>query len=307
MKFCLDVLGAAKYPDVVIKNVPTSFGIGVFAKEFGDAVPFVKKAIQAGFTFFRIHLVWDNLHNYGDQYLGALQTLSKLYNSIALSHPHVQFELSPFCEHILTKPDKYLDYTQKYAPNCVIVNSPGGTPKGHGAHSKKYKNETHGLNVSADANFSFDGSECADVDMKSTVDLAEYNGCENFFLWRYMLNLHSSMTDGTRNHIPTPNEIKQIIAWAKPKAPTSLPHDAIWKSISEKDFPVIITPLKTNKVTLQRSGKVIATLPYYGPYIDGRSRYYAPKQGYQLGACEVWINNKKYGDIDGAFRENAYR
>ncbi len=136
--------------------------------------------------------------------------------------------------------------------------------------------------------------------------------CDNFFLWGSKNNLHKtdSAADGAnRNYPPDANYMKGLVALAQPKGVAGLPEKDWWKPMSEKNKPVLISPIKTNQVVLKRNGKVIATLPFYDKYTDGRWRYYTKGvQGFQLGAgLELWINNVKQGLLNGAFRENGER
>lgn len=309
MRFCVDVLGAAKYPDVVFKNVPKNIGLGVFALEFGDASGFVKSALSKGYEFIRIQMLWShNNHTYGDKDLPALNKLARLYNNIAIANPQAKVQLSPFCEHLLYNPDKYCDYVAKLAPNCEVINSPVKIGAKRGAFSKKYKNECHGSNPrpnSGSFNFSYDGSDAFNSDVEGVK--ANMSSAENFFVWGPPFNLHRDENDKTRNSPPTSEYMKAALYLFNTRGKCSLPKDALWKPMSEKWKPCLITPKKASKIELKRAGKLIATMPYYGTYVDGRHRYYTSTQGYKIGQVEVWIDGKLYGKVDAGFRVNAYR
>ncbi len=304
MDYGIDCLGLAEHGDVVFANVPTTFALGIFAEEFGDALPFLRNAAKAGFRSFRVHLIWDHNHDYGDQYLPKLKSLTPLYERFAVNHPNCHVELSPFCEHNIHAPDKYLDLVAGLAPHCKAVNSPLPT----GGISTRYKNECHGSKarpLQGHFNFSYDGNDAYNADVEKMRTTMQH--CDTFYVWGSKCNLHRTDTTPERDSPPDANYMKGLVALATPKGVTGIPARDTWKPESEKGVPVLISPIHTNHVELHRDGKVIAMLPYYGPYTDGRSRYYAHAQGFEIGLCELWINGVKQGVLNGAFRENEYR
>lgn len=308
MKICIDVLGGVKYQDAVLRTIPTTVGLGIFAEEFGDAIPFVKKCILKGFTFFRIQLIWSHRnHVYDDKDIPTLRRLAKAYQAIAAVNPLVKIELSPFCEYAasLKNIDKYCDIVKVIAPSCEVIASP---VSGNSNYSKKYKNEIHGTHVSAlngRFNFSYDGNDAFNSDVKNV--LKHMANAEYFFLWGAGCNCHKDENDKSRDYPATPMYLEALIYLLGDKGKCSLPKNSLWKPMSEKWKPVFICPTKAKEVVLKRDGKTIATMPYYGSYIDGRHRYYANIPGYKIGAVEVWINDKLYGYVDAGYRVNDYR
>lgn len=100
------------------------------------------------------------------------------------------------------------------------------------------------------------------------------------------------------------------------KGNTSVPKGWLIKSHAERhgfvdpkgDNLLVISKIKTNEVVLKKQGKVIAKLPYYAAYDGGGYRYYYSSYGFKLGAgLELFLNGKKYGTINGGFRDGSYR
>lgn len=307
MKHLIDTLGGATYPKL-LKYIPNDIGIGGFAKEFKDAkttFDVYRRQLENGRDFIRMQLIWShNNHSYGDSDIPALEKLGAMYDGLAASHPGQEVYLSFFCEHKLKNPDKYGDILAAAAPHCIIVN----TPSGEGSFSKKYLNEVHGKspsNPQGAESYSTDGDDAFEMNIegiRTFLSDAEFIG-----IWTPNFNLHATETDKNRNTPPTEHTMKSAVALCRPKGATSLPHDALWKPISEKGKPVFITPVKASEVVLKKNGKVIERMPWFGYYIDGRSRYYSKHHGYELGLVDIFINGKKYGTVNGSFRENSYR
>lgn len=312
MRFGLDLLGLAQYKSVALKNFPNNTALGCFMSEFGDALPAVEAILKTGkCPLVRFQLIWDRTHSYGDKHLPELKKQSIRCERLKQKYPNIIVEISGFCEHTLSNPDKYCKIVAALAPHCEIINSPvSRLPDGRkGALSKVFKNEVHGSHagpISGRYNFSFDGNDAFNSDIESIK--ANLNNAENFFLWMPAFNLHRDENDKTRNSPPTSGYMQGALYLFGTKGVCKLPKNALWKPMSEKWKPCLIAPVKTSKVLLKRNGKTIVTMPYYGSYIDGRSRYYTNGvQGYQIGQVEVWINGKKYGDVDAGFRVNDYR
>jgi hypothetical protein len=329
MIYGLDYLGLARYPRIAARDHPKGWAAGCFAETFGDAREAAKELLATGrVPKMRVHLLWSDTHEFGDKDMAALQRLASQWDEIARGHKNTAFELSPFCEHNLKNPDKYLDWVKHFAPSCTPVNTPW-----NGALSKKYKNEIHGTKKEAlkgNYNFSFDGDGCVDAD--STRIKRRHRKCDTFYWWSYQFNLRKNDNDPTprpeREAVPTPDLIDSIIYLRKQRGQVVLPKGWLWKSHADQHEapipeprafkPVMIGPLKASKLEVCASnGQVICTMPYYGPFADGRHRYYAPAMGYQLAekairiqgsaVCKVFADGKLIGRINPAFREGEFR
>lgn len=322
MIYAMDYLGGAKFKDVILKEHPDGWGAGCFAQAFSDALPIIDQLLATGrCPHLRVHLCWDDNHRYGDQNIPAIKKEAARYEKLHQKYPNITFELSPCCEHELKNPYKYLDIVKQYAPTCIPVNSPDSK----GSMSTKYKNEVHGNNAKSPRkgafNFSFDGNSSYDSDVESIK--ARLSGADIFFFWGANFNGKTKDTDTTprpnRRAWPSSSYIDSIIYQKDPCGAVSLPNNWTYKTHSEKGYkPVFIIPIRANQILIKaRNGQIIDTLKYYGTFVDGRFRYYSTNWGYQSAdkakriqgdpLVEVWVNGKKYGIINQAFRSGDFR
>lgn len=312
MIYGIDTLAGAKYPKVV-RSIPNTLAVGFFAETFGDAFPVVQRELESGRCKIRVHLLWSDSHSFGDRDIPKIRKLARKYQALAARFPG-RVEISPFCEHNLSAPDKYLDIVAAEAPAASIVNTPW-----KGAISRKYKNEVHGDHKAPNGvyNYSYDGTSATDANVEA--DKAKHSRADIFFIWSPRLNLKWSMKDATprpqRKAIPSPEYIDSLEYLAGPKGETSIPKNWLVKSHAERheasdtkgDKLLIISPLKSAQITLKRGGKVVATLPYYGPFDGGGHRFYAKAMGFQIGVVEVWQEGKKFGVVNCGFRDPTFR
>lgn len=317
MIFGLDLLAGAKYPKEVIKYLPNGWALGIFANTFSDAFKLVEKVANNGkCPLIRVQLVWKDDHKFGTKELQLAIKEAKRYEKI---RGHSQIELSPFCEHNLNNPDEWLSKVQAAAHSCRIVNTPW-----KGALSKRFKNEVHGSHKKPTGlyNYSYDGTNSVDSDV--TKDKQVYSDSDVFFFWHPRFNLKWSMKDTTprplRKALPSEQLIKSVVYLATDKGNTSIPKNWLVKSHSENHGPtngvpdqkadklLIISPRKAAVIILKRAGWAIDTLRLYGSFAGGGWRYYSQNWGYKLGAdLDVWLDGKKYGLINGGFRDGNYR
>lgn len=205
MIYGLDVLGLAKYPEI-IKYWPNGYAAGVFASEFGDALRAVDKLLATGkCPVLRMQLIWSSTHSYGNKDIPEIKQQSHRYELLAQKYKKVKFYISPFCESNVASPDKYLDLAQKYAPSCTIVNSIW-----KGGLSKKYINEVHGSNAKALKGkyiFSADGNSSNNSDMEKIK--ATHKNAELFFLWTASCNGKGKDQWG-KDEKPIPPKLRKI-------------------------------------------------------------------------------------------------
>ena len=319
----LDLLAGAKYKKEVVKF--SGFALGIFAETFGDAFPVVEAAIKAGCKLVRVQLIWSDSHSFGDKDIPKIKKLAAKYNQLANKYPAADIRLSPFCEHNLGNPDKYLDICQLAAPSCTIVNTPW-----KGAFSKKYINEIHGdhakppgrYQYSVDGGFKND-TDVMDIDVEALKE--KHKDAEILFLWSARFNLKWSMKDKTprpqRKAFPTKDYVQSIAYLFTDKRKTSIPKKTTVKSHAENHGPdpitgkpdakgdklLIIYPERHDRLTLKRNGKKIGSLNYYGTFSGGGFRYYASTFGFKYGKCDVFAGSKKIAEINGGFRDGVYR
>lgn len=338
MIYGYDFLGAAMFPQVARQEFPERWALGIFAREFGDALPVVKDIIAAKRpSVVRVQLVWsrDN-HTYTDKHLAIAKREAARYQRLALAFPNTPIELSTFCEHNLTRPDPYHDQIAKIAPNCTVVNSPW-----NGALSKKYKNEVHGA-AKAPAggghNYSFDGTGCVDVDMPAF--LKAHRNASVFYLWTYQFNgkRNGSTLDDDgkpllyippteRKYWPSERLLDGVRYLINPKGEPSLAQSVVYKAFSDQINeiptgrelkPVIIAPQKALSIEFVTTrGEIVATAPYYGPFHDGRHRYYAPQMGHEIAErairkhgspiVRLRVGRTWLGSVNPSQRQNDYR
>lgn len=326
MIYGISYLGGVRYSNLMLKNHPQGFGACIFAEEFGDAYPLVDKFLSLhtrSCPIFEIQLIWDKDHLYGDKDIAKIASLSTKYNTLAKKFPLTSIELSPFCEHQLRKPEKYLDLAHEYAPECTIINSPE-IPY----FSDKYNNEVHGTAnppKRGSYNFDFDGNSCFDSNIMECYK--KYKTSSMFKFWTWQFNLHMNKEDTTRRTLPSVKHIYSIEALLSKSPPTPFFHNSIWKSHAEQtkpkgdkraNKPVLITPTRTNKVIIFDSdcNRIITRMPYYNTFIDGRFRYYSSIWGYEMEDRALALNGSRFVTvvvgsescvIRPAFRHGTYR
>lgn len=316
---CIDTLSAAKSEKATLA-IDKKFIIGGFNKTFGDFKPVAKKRLAQGGAGVRVNLIWSDTHSYGDQNIAELKKECPEWQKICAGNLNRVF-VSPFTEHNVKNPDKYLNLCQGLAPACKIVNS---VWKGGCTSNPNYINETHGgaaLCPNGPVAWSDDGRESFNTDFVKT--LQRVNRAVYACGWGPRFNRKWSMKDTTPRDKRKADFNEDYAHSAEylfsERGPHSLPAKWIVKTHSENHGPnpvtgqpdskadklCIISPVNGKAIELKRGGKVIAKLSNYGTYQGGGWRYYANKLGYHFGPnLEVWIGKKKYGIINGGFRLN---
>lgn len=330
MNYGLDFLGAARYQKTVLQEQPRAWGFGVFAEVdgFGKAYKLIKQLDSYGLPFIRVQLMWKDDHNFKPSDVKEIENRSKKIASLNLK---TKLYISPCCEHNLNESqfEPFAQAVKRHLPTAIIVNSPN---KGKGHVSKKYLNEYHHEDKPRSGGryaFSFDGSNCVDSDV--TKYKANYKDAEYFFFWNSQCNLRRNLTDKTprkdRKYWPTDKQIDSWIWLAKDKGNPKLPAKWLLKSHSDQHTvppsgkdqkPVWIVPVKARAIVVKASnGQVIDEARYFGTFQGGGFRYYHSQWGFELAqkairiqgnpVCDVFVNDKKVGSINLAFREGGYR
>lgn len=322
----LDCLAGAKYQDLIAREIPQGWNLGAFSSLFGDVRPLVKKLLaKERIARSRIQLLWSDTHTFGVKQIDAAVAEAKKWRVISKDFG-ARLAVSPWCEHradrsLVTKLHEAIMNT---LPDCVYVNC----PIDQGAMLKGVMNEVHGdeaVPVMGNYSFSFDGSSCVDADVTEIKE--RLSTASMFFWWIPQFNLRRSVKDNTPRHErlvrPTAGLIRSVVYLATERGAVKLPPRWLLKSHAEdtgssrSNKPCFIVPLKTSRVTLKCDGKVIAKCPYYGPFGDGRSRFYAQSYGYVISqkareisgrpTVEVWADGRKWGVVNPAFRLGVYR
>lgn len=322
MQLGLDCLGLAKFGGEAKKAFPKGYALGVFSKTFGDAMPAVREVVQASkCPAVRVQLLWSDAHTFSDANVTELRTEATRWERFARDNRGVAVFLSPFCEHKLSNPDKYLDIVKAAAPTCTPVNTPWT-----GGLSSKYMNEVHGTKDAPRTgkfNYSYDGTDMLETDVEAVKK--KYKGAAYWFGWTANFNgvpeADVKIPRPNRTDWPTAKLIRSIqYIMDRSKAGTKLPSNWLWKSHAEDksnndpraNKPVLIAPVKSSAAQLMRNGKVVATAQYYGAFVDGRSRYYFGEWGFELAEkhgrpLDIAVGGKVYGTVDPAFRDGAFR
>ena len=324
----LDQLGAARYADLAVREHPDGWAFGAFDTTFGNALPVFERIVKTGrCPLIRVQLLWSDTHQFGDRDIPAIKKRARLYQKLKLENSHITVEISPFCEHLIKSPDKYLEIVKNEAPDCVPVNVPW-----KGGMSQRFKNEVHGYHAAPKGkyNYSFDGTPCVDADvMKLRGDHAK---SDVFFFWTSQFNGRKNPNDKTprpqRQAWPVPELIDSVIYLHRDSGRVSLPKKWLWKSHADQHSvpvpepralkPVFIIPPKTRRVELVAdNGQVVAVSGGPQPFADGRWRYYFDQYGYQLAekarriqghsALSVIVNGRKKGAVNPAFRAGDFR
>ncbi len=339
---CMDFLAGAKYPKVVLESLPNGWGIGIFTEKnlFGDAYPLLDKLLSKGKTpLVRLQLAWRN-HNFSVSDFSTIVNEAKRFVPLAKKYPNVEWQFSGACEHNLTEnlANQLKDRVMAVIPaGCLYVNNPligKGSFINPGA---LILNEVHGENASkpnipGQYNFSFDGDSCVDSATQNVKDACA--DARAFFYWDAPFNLKYESNENTpipqRTWKPYPKLVTSIVYTQQQVEHFTLQKHFTWKSHAETkkpkpgqkldpraDKPVLIAPIhgKVAKV-IAKNGAIIATATRYkDDFVDGRARYYFQNMwGFEMAikakkisgtdVCELWIDNKKYGTFNPAFREN---
>jgi hypothetical protein len=326
----MDFLGGARYQKTVLNEQPRAYGFGVFAEVdgFGKAYKLIKQLDSYGLPFIRVQLMWKDDHNFKPSDVKAIENRSKKIASLNLK---TKLYISPCCENNLNESqfEPFAQAVKKHLPKAEIVNSPN---KGKGHVSKKYLNEYHHEEKPRTGGryaFSFDGANCVDSDI--TKYKANYQQAEYFMLWNSQCNGRRNITDGTareqRKYWPTDKQIDSWVWLTRDKGATQARKGDILKSHSDQHTqpasgkdqkPVYIIKEKVKEIVLKAdNGQTIDTLRYYGSFSGGGHRYYATQWGFELAqkairihgkpTCNYFINGKKAGVVNPAFRDGVYR
>lgn len=323
MLYGLDYLGLARFSKEARDAFPSGFALGVFSKTFGDSMPLVKEIVATGkCKALRVQLLWSDTHSFSDRDIGELKKEAHRWEEFARHHKKVPVYLSPFCEHNLSAPDKYLKIVKDAAPHCEPVNTPW-----KGALSSRYINEVHGPKSSPPHGkyiFSYDGSDMLDSDVEAAK--RKHGNAMIWFGWTANFNGLAEVDDKprppreARKNWPTAKLIRSLLhEMGHAKGPTRLPPHWLWKSHAEdtgdtrSNKPVLITPVKAGSAELLWQGQVVSTAPYYKPFLDGRHRYYFPEWGFEIARkagnvpLDLRLGGKVYAQVNPAFRDGEYR
>lgn len=319
-----DLPAAVQYPGIV-RSIPLEYGFSTFATTFGDSFDLVKNELYRGRVWVLVQFIWKDDHNFSDKDIEELIRLSKKFAPLCNTG---RLQISFFCEHNTSNPDKYANIVADLMPGCEIVNTPW-----KGALSLKYLNELHGDHAVPSDRYRYQYSEDGGFknntdpnDIDKVANKKKWKKAKRYRHWTARNNLRWSMNDKRSRAERLKNPAKPTkeffggqLWYTKPKGETWVAKGVTVKPYSENHGPnasgqldlkgdklLIIAPQKSDKVQLKRNGQVVGNLFYYGPFDGGGHRYYGTKPGWKYGPdLEMVVNRKIIGKINGGYRENA--
>jgi len=287
---------------------------------FGDVMPLARKEAKAGVPFIRLHMMWKDAHNFSEADFPFIRDEAARACPTVIANPQTKWYFSGACEHHLNEKQarQLAEIVTSACPQAEYVN----TPAPQGAILPEYINEFHGTDPvrcrpGMRCAFSFDGSAAEDSNVEKFKRL--YSNAIYLMFWGPRDNGRWESNDSTprplRKGWPDAKWLRSMAYLATDRGPVDLPKNYIWKSHSENkgngdpraEKPVAIFPIKVKKLELRRDGQVLATMPYYGTFADGRHRYYAPSYGYEIGRVTVWADGKRIGNVNAGFRTGGFR
>lgn len=213
-------------------------------------------------------------------------------------YPNVKPLLSPALEHDMTKPAwrTLADSAREVWPNIQLVNSPD-----KGIAIESYLGawpERHGQNPGSAVITSLDGEDITDIQIKGWTNRTKTNRIT--FRWSRSFNCRNQgpfQDPRSRTSCPKGYQFEEIAhsTDAVPATPKSKPPQCktverlsdkvIWKPMAEDkgngdrraNLPVLIIKGKNQNPfeVVNFKGNVLGKLGYYGPYEDGRGRWYS--------------------------------
>lgn len=322
-------LGISEYGEVAKEGHPRGFANVSFVNTFSDAYQEIDKLLATGkVPFQEYNLMWKDNHVFKKSDFPAIVREAQKYSRLAEKYPNVECAFSGATEHQLNKADatelakKVLDVIPE---RCVYVNNPW---VGRGAFiepSQRIWNEVHGADartppVGGKYIFNFDGSDAFDYHVEKIKD--RLHNAEVFFFWTSQNNGRKNRNDQTprpqRKAYPTVELLKAEAFLATTQGRVNLPnlkytvkpkadqHQTPPEKRALK--PVLLFPIKADRLELKAKGKTIITSKGWEPFEDGRRRYYFDMYGYQIvekakqPILDVFSDKKKIGSINPGFR-----
>jgi len=337
MNYGLDLLGIARYGKVAVEEFPDGWALGAFTyvDGFGDALPAVRDVLATNrVKICRLQLMWRDKHDFNFRRdKDFVRKEAKRFYSLINSNKAVKWYISPCCEHELNDRqfEEFAEVVRQELQGLKyeIVNSPNHR-KGH--VSKKYLNEYHGADKRPRGGryaFSFDGTNCCDSNVEEFK--RNYKDAEYFMFWAPQCNGRLKTEDKTprakRRAYPTSRQIDSWIYLSTARGATKLPKDWLLKSHGDQHTvppsgkdqkPVFIIPQKVKEIVFKtRNGQTIDKAKYFGKFVGGGYRYYSTDFGFLLSEkarriqgdalVDIFVNNKKVGVCNLAFRDGKYR
>lgn len=287
MIFGADTLGGARFPKIVLANVPVDWFVGLFLNTFGNAWPLLEKLGQRGQFGVRIHAVWDDAHKYRPRtHDPIIEREWERAKNYARNYRKTQVLFSPFCENnFTTKENRKVfgalldDEEAKHMDNLVLVNSIW-----KGVEHPRILTERHGSKSAANGTdvYSYDGESEFDADVRKCYQ--KFGSSNIFFHWIPQFNLKSKVDDKTpreqRKAKPKAKHFETLKEYVRrDRREHDIPKGWIWKPVSEKDVICVIAPEKFDFIAIfLKDGKYtlrIDKCEFRSAFEGGGYRYYS--------------------------------
>lgn len=298
----IDCLGAALYPDEVLKALPKDAVIGFFWEEFGPARDFYLRCLRQGFRTFRIQALWDKTHAYPVSLVPRVLKIAQDVEAISNKFGATTY-FSPFCEHNHPR-DVMLDV---FAKLRKVVNLPLVNSVWKGSFLKGEINEVHydenGPEPEGDYILSGDGVGADNGAGLVDIDVEKWKARFPRAMIRLGWGLRCNLNELEQPFIPPKQRrAKPTIQYLKSVYRlmldiggkiAGLPKGWTWKTHSEDKYdlnagkpnedirankPVLIANIRDDKgaIVLAMNGKAIGKLGYLGQFTKpGFYRYYS--------------------------------
>lgn len=332
-------LGAAQFTKLMIDNWPVGQACDVFTQTFGDAYPFVSMLAKSGkCPRIELSLLFKGKvpgrPTYPTNLFPGIVKECKRFVPLMRAYPNIIWDVCGMTEHNsgASQAQQLCNMILNVVP--PTVNYANNPQQGSGAlipSGPRVLNEVHGAHatpVGGRMIFNFDGNSAYNFNV--TQLKATFAAAEVFYIWCCRYNGKYEDDEATpianRTGWATKADILGCVALCSPEGPTNLPSNWLYKSHAENngngdpraEKGLFIIPKRTNKMDIRtRSGKIVGTFNYYGPFVDGRSRYYSQEYGYVMAdrakniqgdpLCDVWVGGKKYGVINPSFRIGSFQ
>jgi hypothetical protein len=337
MIYGLDILGAAMFPSIALKNWPAGFAAGLFDSTFGNIWGFVDRlAASDKCPLIKINGPWT-AHQYDrDKHDKAIFAALQRTIVMANRYPGVLWQFAPICENDNTTSgySTLLKNCEEVCNGRVLILNSRGTK---GKEVPGFKSEVHGNTPAPSGSYQYSYDGTSSVDSNVEADKKTHSRASVFFLWvpafnlKYKTKLSADLhepkhvikndTSPPKERVckPTPELIASVRRLGGPIDGTpKLNRREIWKSHSDRNNtppadreykPVFITPVSASRVELRDGDRVVAVSRPRAKYLDDRFIYRFDDFGYRIAnkVVDVYANGKKIGSVNPAFRAGDFR
>lgn len=276
-----------------------------------------------------IDLVWKDNHQFGAKERRIAIKRAKKVGRLIKKYPNTKWYVCPYLEPRgvnIKEYEQVIARCKKHLPeNTIMVSNAmegirvrGAIRAGHHTWYKK------GMEI-----FSFDGIECKDADINKWKEKAKQGGAKMFLLWSWSMNGKYSKKDKRkrrqRTSYPEIKELKSIQALFENGKNASIPDTWIYKPFAEQyappiprgNKPVWIAPIREKEILLKWQEQTIFRFAYEKKYPHGDGYIYRSltwpidilqevKKYNSKGIAEVWVGNKRIGEIHVCQRAGRY-